>query len=223
MEAVLKVGGSLAESPPSLISLCQELNTIANSHRILIVPGGGKFADAVRKIDEKYVLSNTVAHKMAILSMDQYGFFLSAIIPKSYVSHTLKKICKSAKGTIPILLPSNIMFRKDPLEHSWDVTSDTIAAYIAGLLKAKKLILITDVDGIFSMDPKKSSDFKLIEEMSAEKLLEWNKKTSVDKKLPKMLLKANLDCYVVNGRYPKRIKLILENEKTVCTHVIVSR
>ncbi|MCZ2808691.1 MAG: hypothetical protein O2V44_04995, partial [Candidatus Bathyarchaeota archaeon] len=64
-------------------------------------------------------------------------------------------------------------------------------------------------------------DAKFIEELSAEELQGWNKRTSVDKTLPKILLQANLDCYVVNGGYPERIKLILENKKTVCTHVTV--
>lgn len=221
MEAVLKVGGSLAEDPASLTSLCQELSVLAKNHRILIVPGGGEFADTVRKFDKTYSLSAMVAHKMAILAMDQYGFFLSDITPNSYVSHSLKEISESVKGMLPIFLPSKLMFREDPLEHSWDVTSDTIAAYIAGLLHAKKLILVTDVDGIFSEDPEKNMDAKLIEELSAEQLQGWNKRTSVDKTLPKILLQTNLDCYVVNGRYPERIKLILENKKTVCTHVIV--
>jgi len=221
MEAVLKVGGSLAKDPASLTSLCQELSVLAKNHRILIVPGGGEFADTVRKFDKTYSLSGMVAHKMAILAMDQYGFFLSDITPNSYVSHSLKEISNSAKGKLPIFLPSKLMFREDPLEHSWDVTSDTIAAYIAGLLHAEKLVLVTDVDGIFSEDPKKNVDAKLIEELSTKKLLGWNKRTSVDKTLPKILLQANLDCYVVNGGYPKRIKLILENKKTVCTHVTV--
>jgi len=217
----VKVGGSLADDPASLASLCQELSVLAKAHGILIVPGGGEFADTVREFDKTYSLSNTVAHKMAILAMDQYGFFLSDITPNSYVSHSLEEISNSAKGTLPIFLPSKLMFREDPLEHSWDVTSDTIAAYIAGLLHAEKLILVTDVDGIFSEDPKKNVDAKLIEELSAKKLLGWNKRTSVDKTLPKILLKANLDCYVVNGGYPERIKMILENKKTVCTHVTV--
>jgi len=221
MEAVLKVGGSLADDPASLASLCQELSVLAKAHGILIVPGGGEFADTVRKLDKTYSLSNMVAHKMAILAMDQYGFFLSDITPNSYVSHSLEEISNSVKGTLPIFLPSKLMFREEPLEHSWDVTSDTIAAYIAGLLHAEKLILVTDVDGIFSEDPKKNVDAKLIEELSAKKLLGWNKRTSVDKTLPKILLKANLDFYVVNGGYPERIKMILENKKTVCTHVTV--
>ena len=221
MEAVLKVGGSLADDPPSLTSLCQELSALAKAHRIAIVPGGGEFADTIRKIDKTYSLSDVVAHKMAILAMDQYGFFLSDLTPKSYVSHSLKEISNPAKGTLPILLPSKLMFREDPLEQSWDVTSDTIAAYIAQLLHAEKLVLVTDVDGIFSEDPKKTLDAKMVKELSAEELLGWNRRTSVDKALPKILLQANLDCYVVNGGYPERINLILENKKTVCTHVTV--
>jgi len=150
MEAVLKVGGSLAEDPASLAMLCQELSVLAKAHRIVIVPGGGKFADTVRKLDKTYNISDVVAHKMAILAMDQYGLFLSDVTPSSYVSYVLKEINNSVNGMLPIFLPSKLMFSKDPLEHSWDVTSDTIAAYIAGVLHAKKLVLVTDVDGIFS-------------------------------------------------------------------------
>ncbi len=221
MEAVVKVGGSLAEDPANLKRLCQELSLLAKTHRILIVPGGGKFADTIRKLDKTFSLSNTVAHKMAVLAMDQYGLLLFDIAPNSYVSHSLTEIVNSAGGMLPIFLPSTFMFREDPLEHSWDVTSDTIAAYIAGSLQAEKLILVTDVDGIFSEDPEKNLDATLIEELSAKKLLSWNRRTSVDRALPKILLQARLDCYVVNGRYPERIKLILEDKKTVCTHLRV--
>ena len=221
MEAVVKVGGSLAEDPDTLERLCQELSVLARTYRMLIVPGGGEFADTTRKFDETFSLSNTVAHKMAILTMDQYGLLLSDIAPNSFVSYSLEEISNSAKGVLPIFLPSRLMFSEDPLEHSWDVTSDTIASHIAGLLQAMKLILVTDVDGIFSEDPEKSLDSVLIEEISAKRLLGWNKRTSVDRSLPKILLQVRLDCYVVNGRYPERIKLILENEKTICTQITV--
>ena len=111
------------------------------------------------------------------------------------------------------------MFQEDPLENSWDVTSDSIAAYIAAKVNAKKLILVTDVDGIFPEDPKQKLDTELIEEVSAQELLCWKRRTSVDKTLPKIVLQNKLDCYVVNGKYPERIEHILKNKKTVCTHV----
>ncbi len=221
MEAVLKVGGSLVEYPVSLKKLCKKLASFAKDHKILIVPGGGKFADVVRDLDKTYGLSNTIAHKMAVLAMDQFGLFLSDITPDSYVSYFLEKVKNSPSGTLPIFLPSRFVFRKDPLESSWDVTSDAIAAYIAGVLHAKKLILVTDVDGVFTENPKKSLDAKLIANVSANQLLSWNRRTSVDRILPKILLKTKLDCYVVNGKHPRRIRAILENEKSVYTHVTV--
>ena len=216
MEAVLKVGGSLAEDPSSLRRLCQELSELAKAHRIAIIPGGGEFADTVRMLDKTFGLSDVVAHKMAILAMDQYGLLLSDLIPNSWLSYSLEE---KRKEMLSILLPSQLMFREDPLENSWDVTSDTITAFIAAKVNAKKLILVTDVDGIFTEDPKQNLDAKHIDELTAEELLGWNKRTSVDKVLPEIVLKYKLDCYVVNGKYPERIKLILENKKTICTHV----
>jgi len=221
MVEVIKVGGSLAENSANLITLCQELGALAKSYKMLVVPGGGKFADVVREFYRNFTLSDTVAHKMAILSMDQFGLFLSSITPNSQTTYVLEEAERlSSTGILPIILPSNLMFQKDPLKPSWDVTSDSIAAYIASLLLAKKLILVTDVDGIFTEDPEKNLNARMIAKLSVNELLDWNKRTSVDRFLPRILLKTKLDCYVVNGKHPERIKAILKGEKTLCTQII---
>lgn len=221
VEAVVKVGGSLAEDPASLRALCKELERLARKHRILVVPGGGRFADSVREIDYRVHLSDTIAHKMAILSMDQFGLLLSDILRNARMVYTLEEAKERSKaGTLSILLPSRLMFQEDPLEHSWEVTSDSIAAFIAGLLHAKRLILVTDVDGIFTYDPKEDPNARMVGKLSANELLDWNKRTSVDKFLPRILLKTRLDCYVVSGKHPERIKAILKGEKTLCTQIV---
>ncbi|KPV63456.1 MAG: Uridylate kinase [Candidatus Bathyarchaeota archaeon BA2] len=221
MEAVMKIGGSLAEDPASLNALCQWLGILAKTHKILIVPGGGKLADIVREIDQSFGLSDVIAHKMAILAMDQFGLFLSDVTPNSCVSYTLEKAKKfSAAGMLPIILPSKLMFRKDSLEHSWDVTSDSVAAFVAGLVNARKLVLVKDVDGIFTSDPKRSEEARLIREVSVHDLLKFGG-TCVDRALPGVLLETKIDCYVVNGNYPERIKAILEDEPTICTRVLL--
>lgn len=217
----MKVGGSLAEDPASLRALCKELERLARKHGILMVPGGGRFADCVREIDYRLHLSDTVAHKMAILAMDQFGLLLTDILTNARTVYTLEGAKKlSEAGTLPILLPSRLMFQKDPLKHSWDITSDSIAACIAGLLHVKKLILVTDVDGVFTSDPKKDLNAKLRGKLSANELLSWNKRTCVDKFLPKMLLETRLDCYVVNGRHPERIQRILKGERGLYTQIM---
>jgi hypothetical protein len=217
MDAVIKVGGSLAENPAVLKTLCNRLSEITKKHSI-IVPGGGKFADAVREVDQRYALSADTAHRMAILGMDQFGLLLAQIIPNSCATYSLSDAKQlSERKAAPIFLPSRMMFKENPLEASWDVTSDSIAAYVASRLKADKVILVTDVDGVFKSDPKKHSDTKLLSKLSASELLAFSQRTSVDKFLPKLLLKTRLDCYVVNGAYPERVTAILSGQSTVCT------
>jgi aspartokinase-like uncharacterized kinase len=220
MEAILKIGGSLAADPERLKKLCQVVSELAKTHKLAVVPGGAEFADTVRKFDKKFGLSKGAAHKMAILAMDQYGLLLSDITPDSYISYKLQQIIKPQKGKLPFFLPSQFMFHDDSLEKSWDVTSDTISAYIAGKLGAEKLVIVTDVDGIFLEDPK-TGDSELFEALTAKELQSWNKTTSVDKALPKLLLETKLQCFVVNGKHPKRIKQILENKRTLCTEITV--
>jgi len=220
MDAVIKIGGSLSEDPEGLRALCNKLSELAKKYEIIVVPGGGRFADVVRDFDQHFTLSRSISHRMAILGMDQFGLLLSDITPNSYALHRLensKRLSKAKK--VPIFLPSHLMFQKDPLENSWDVTSDSIATYVASRLHIAKVLLVTDVDGIFTKDPKKHSDAKLIKEYSAEKLLKLAKRTSVDNFLPKLLLKSQIDCYVVNGKYPERLKAILAGQRTICTIV----
>lgn len=220
MDAVIKVGGSLSKDPPSLRALCHHLGKIAESHRVLIVPGGGEFADMVRHYDRLYGLPAAASHKMAILAMDQYGLMLSSLTPNSFATYSLKEACRAKGGKLPIFLPSRLMFLRDPLENSWRVTSDSIAAYIALRVKARSLILVKDVDGIFTGDPKGHKDVTLIREVSASELQEKIRQSCVDEFLPILLKGEGLNCYVVNGRHPNRIVSLLMGEYAVCTHIL---
>jgi len=220
MDAVIKVGGSLAEDPERLRDLCANLSDFAKKHTIVVMPGGGRFADVVRDFDQRFNLSSGIAHRMAILGMDQFGLLLSQIIPNSCATYLLDDARQlSETGVAPIFLASRLIFKEDPLENSWDVTSDSIAAYVASRLQAAKVLLVTDVDGIFTKDPKKHEDAPLIERLSAEELLKFNTRTSVDRFLAKLLSEAPIDCYVVNGNHPERIEAILAGQRAICTFI----
>jgi aspartokinase-like uncharacterized kinase len=218
VDAVVKVGGSLAEKSERLIALCTKLSALAEKCGLVVVPGGGRFADAVRDLDKHFNLSSSVSHRMAILGMDQFGMLLEQITPNSCATYSLGDARQLAETkNVPIFLPSRLLFMEDPLKNSWDVTSDSIAAYIAGRLHAAKLVLVTDVDGIFMDDSKANEDTMLIEQLSPEELLKLNKRTSVDLFLAKLLLESPIDCYVVNGNYPERVEAILTGQQATCT------
>lgn len=215
---VVKVGGSLALHPQNLKNLCIKLNDVSKTHRLIVVPGGGEFADKVRDFDRRFHLSDSASHQMAILAMDQYGYVLSNLIPNSAIVNKIENIQKTLdSGKIAVFLPSTFFFDADPLPNSWNVTSDSIAVYIARQLGVCRVVLVTDVDGVFTCDPKKHLDAKLIERISAEELLKRKERTSVDLFLPRLLLQSHMECFVVNGLYAERVEDVLENRRTVCT------
>jgi aspartokinase-like uncharacterized kinase len=220
---VVKVGGSIAVYPEKLRSLCTKLSEVFKNHRMIVVPGGGEFADVVRDLDKRFSLSCSATHKMAILSMDQYGLVLSDLTPNSVTVSKLEEI-KSVlnSGRLPVFLPSKLFFDENPLENSWNVTSDSIAVYIAHRMNAGRVLLVTDVDGIYTDDPKTNPKAKLIKRISANELLDMNARTSVDSALPKLLFETPIDCFVVNGLFPERVEAVLEGQENVYTLIKMS-
>jgi hypothetical protein len=215
---IVKVGGSLALQAEKLRSLCIKLTGLSHDHKLVVVPGGGEFADVARNLDSRFHLSPQVAHRMAILGMDQYGLLLADLLPSSSLVEELGSIQEVLDSDrLPVFLPAAYLSFDRTLENSWDVTSDSIAVYVAAQLNVPKVILVTDVDGVFSRDPKKFSDAKLISQLCARDLLEMHERTSVDKFLPKLLLQVQIDCVVVNGLHPHRLETILNGKDTVCT------
>ncbi len=54
---VVKIGGSLVAYPEKLKSLCTKLSELSKNHSLILLPGGGEFADVTRNLDEKFSLS----------------------------------------------------------------------------------------------------------------------------------------------------------------------
>ncbi len=222
MNAVLlKVGGSLALQPQALQELCAKLSDYSKEQQLVVVPGGGEFADAVRVVNQRFDLSDRIAHRMAILGMDQYGLLLVNLMPNSLPINDIKKIQDVLDSRkLAVFLPSSFMENEDPLEYSWNVTSDAIAVYLASRLSIKKVLLVTDVDGIYRGNPKEHSDEKLIKKISSKQLSEQNERTSVDICTPRLVSRFHIDCYVVSGLFPERVLSLIEGKDTISTRII---
>jgi aspartokinase-like uncharacterized kinase len=215
---VVKIGGSLSKNPKALKILCQKLSLLSGMHRIVVVPGGGGFADCVREADKQFSLSDTVAHRMAVLAMDQYGLLLADFMAGSQIVDSLEEIKKVKTGKLAVFLPSKSLFLDEELPNSWNVTSDSIAAYLAKKFEADNLMLIKDVDGIFTDDPKKNVPYQLLEQLTVEELLEMKNNNCTDPYLPKLLCAFNkIKCHIINGFYPERIEAALNRQKTTGT------
>src|SRR5688572_9957408 len=87
-DIVVKIGGSLLGDIEQLDTALSAITRAAQSKRLLIVPGGGAFADVVRDVDRRIGIPDDAAHWMAILAMDQYAHLLAARLPAGAVVAT---------------------------------------------------------------------------------------------------------------------------------------
>jgi dihydroneopterin aldolase len=141
---VVKLGGSFAFSP----ELRKWIAAIAQcAGRAVIVPGGGPFADAVRAAQAPMGFDDRVAHRMGLLAMEQYGCAMASLHERLSLADSLDLIHRGlADGKVPVWLPTAMTLADTAIPLSWDVTSDSLAAWIAGRIGAERLVLVKHVE-----------------------------------------------------------------------------
>jgi aspartokinase-like uncharacterized kinase len=183
----------------------------ARRHRIVVVPGGGSFADAVRRADVRFRLGDSAAHWMAILAMDQYGHLLAELARGACLVRSRREL---APGRLNVLAPSAWLRRADPLPHSWDVTSDSIAAWFARTLHVRRLLLVKHADGyvgpLVGRERVPARRRRLALDAFAG---------VVDPYFPRALDPAT-GCWIASGRRPHRIARLIETGRTHRTDAV---
>ena len=200
---VVKIGGSLF--PDYAIDLADKLKNTDSC----IILGGGEFANLIRKYNDEQNFSDDVNHWTAIDCMDIIAKLVNDKVESCRLAFSLEDVqAISEDGFTPIFAVSKFLRDEDPFECSWDVTSDSIAAYVANCLNAN-LFIVTNVNGIYTQEPKEPGS-TFISKIDATTLLTFQE-SSIDVMLPTLLLRYGSDCYVVNGKFPERVMSLIDN------------
>jgi 5-(aminomethyl)-3-furanmethanol phosphate kinase len=218
---VVKVGGGLARKAGdgALRALCGAIGDAGAHHPLLVVPGGAAFAEAVREHDSRFALRPATAHRMAILAMDQFGWLLCDLIPGALPCADLATArAAAARGRTPVLLPAALL-ADDPLPASWEVTSDSIAAWVAGAEHAARLVLVKPVDGLYRDWPAEGEPLARLGVGELARLRASGRAAGVDEHLPEALRAAGVEAWVIDGRDPARLATLLERGSTEGTLV----
>jgi len=206
--AVVKVGGSLLGSP-TLPDLLRTLGALAGQTPLVVIPGGGPFADAVRAACARADPGVTAAHFMAILAMDQSAHYLGGLVTGVALVSEPEGIAKAlASGALPLLAPYAWLRSEDPLPHGWHVTSDSIAAWVAGRLLAPRVVLLKSIDGV-----QDASGGILARVPRAEA------GEVVDSYFPEALAEG-CSCWIVNGCHPERVVELFREGTTRGTELL---
>jgi 5-(aminomethyl)-3-furanmethanol phosphate kinase len=142
---VVKLGGSYAGSAEredwlDAIGCC--------AGKVILVPGGGPFADAVRTAQREMGFDDRAAHHIALLAMEQYGRALMSPRPRWKLARSVEDIRDVlAAGGVPVWAPAPMVLAAKDLPESWELTSDSLAAWLAGILGASRLLLVKQVAG----------------------------------------------------------------------------
>jgi aspartokinase-like uncharacterized kinase len=176
----------------------ETLAAAARQHWLVVVPGGGSFADEVRRADRRFSLGDSAAHYMAILAMDQYAYLLARLAPGSALVRRRREI---VPGRLNVIAPSAWLLRADPLPHSWDVTSDSIAAWVAAQLSVRRLILVKHENGFIAPDLSMRSRRASLAALG----------NVVDPYFARVL-DPGIACWVVRGQRPQHITRVIETD-----------
>lgn len=148
---VVKLGGSLGASG----SLERWLAILVRARRpVVIVPGGGAFANAVRQAQVSHRFNDATAHRMAILAMEQTGLMLIALQPRLVAARSAAEIRTALEaGRIPVWMPLAMADRDHAIPQDWSITSDGLAARLAEKLNSLAVCLVKSCGCALSASP----------------------------------------------------------------------
>lgn len=139
---VIKLGGSLAESD----ALLNCLNTVEQKYQgraVVIVPGGGAFAEQVRLAQKHWRFDDKTAHHMAILAMQQMALLFKGLKPDFSIASSPIDIREQlSHQRVVIWSPDLVHLDNAGIHATWDITSDSLSAWLSKALSADELILV---------------------------------------------------------------------------------
>jgi 5-(aminomethyl)-3-furanmethanol phosphate kinase len=138
---VVKIGGSLSHDP-SLRDWLTQLWEVGGG-RVVIVPGGGDFADRVRLYQKEWQFDDLAAHNMCLLAMTQYALMMQGVLPDLELAANEDMIRRTLRnGKVAVWMPIGLMSATPNQMTNWDTTSDSLAAWLSTSLNAERLLVV---------------------------------------------------------------------------------
>lgn len=97
-------------------------------------------------MQRRWGFDDSTAHRLALMAMEQYGVMLAALHRNLRPAASRAEIGRTLRdGLVPVWLPTRMVLGRADIAESWDVTSDSLAAWLAGRLAADCLVLVKSV------------------------------------------------------------------------------
>ncbi len=253
---ILKLGGSLITEKDKrfsaredvLVNLAKEIKESGRKDMI-IIHGGGSFGHPVaaeygleKGLKRKEQVEGIAITRKAMLTLNQIVLeaLIKAGVPATAVSPSSCIYCEDGRitrmdidvvkgfreiGLIPVLFGDVVL---DSSRGVCILSGDQIISHLAEHLKAEKVILCADVDGVFDSDPKTNEGATLIKEigpsnyrevLSGLEVAEGDVTGSIKGKVSELLElgRRGTESQVINGLAAGRLKSALSGKEVTGT------
>ena len=215
MRIVVRLGGSVLGSPLNATLIGKYVETLKKlkhqGHEIVAVVGGGSLAREFIKTADELGLDEP--------KRDWIAIHVSRLFAQLFT------LCLANQGceTVPVSLDTVESCLQDEKVVVMGglrpgMTTDTVAALIGERIYADLLVKGSNVEGIYTKDPKKYSDAKKLDKLEFDelnKLFELNSHRAginqiIDPEAIKVLQRFKLRTIIVNGYNPENILLAVK-------------
>lgn len=142
----VKIGGSLFDLPDLKSRLLNFLHEYEFEHPVLI-PGGGRLADEIRRLDKTHHLGEVLSHKLGVSTLKVTAQFVTGLSRRFRLALTAEELQQHwTANQYPVLDTTHLILNEPRLPASWDVTSDSIAGWLTSQHPESKLILLKSTD-----------------------------------------------------------------------------
>lgn len=217
------MGGSVLLSDDADSSFYKSLKKIVYSiqknYKTYIVVGGGKTARFYIKLGRKLGFSEEELDRIGISITRVNAKFLADIFKESnrVIPETILDASENGSQIV-------VMGGTTP-GHS----TDMVGAELAEKINASKLIIATNVDGVYDKDPKSFEDAVKFEEISIEDLIKmcgtkWEsagKNTVIDGPALEIIQRSKIKTLVLNGKNTDDLKKAVSGKSFRGTKIIV--
>ncbi len=206
---IIKLGGSLGGTK-TIDMLANTIDKLSLEFSLVILPGGGEYADFIREKSKSIKATEKTTHAQAVLATAQYGHYLASIIRQSVIAHSNADVNKALQqNKTPVFIPYPLALDCNKVPASWDATSDTISAVVCQELRFGGLILLKSVDGIMI-------DGKLAPTVTRNEAT----RSGVVDPLFCRRLGEGWDVCIINGRHPERLEDIVTTGSAIMTRIV---
>ncbi|WP_028998763.1 hypothetical protein [Azohydromonas australica] len=138
---IVNLGDRMLSDP--LLPRCLDLLGTLGRGRVIVVPGGGAFAEQARLAQERWGFDNLASHNLAVLAMTQSALMLRALQPRLHpVNQDMDIRCALQKGHTALWIPLALLRQQPDELTDLAAAADTLALWLARRLHAERLIVL---------------------------------------------------------------------------------